>query len=76
MNNTDIDWMKEFPVNSLCRADIQEAGFPDEQIALLTDEDIQSIADKMADWYDEYGFWEDLSSITSALLETKEQPDG
>ena len=75
MNNADIDWNKEFPVNSICRADVKEAGFPDEQIALLTDEDMQAIADKMADWYDEYGLWDDLLSITSSLLETKEHPD-
>lgn len=74
MTNSEIDWNKEFSVNSLCRADIKEAGFSDEQIALLTDEDMQAIADKMADWYDENGFWDDLSSIPCALLETKGGP--
>ncbi len=76
MEHAEIDWTKEFPVNSLCRADVKEAGFTDEQIALLTDEDMQAIANKMADWYDENGFWEDVLSITRALLENKEQPDG
>ena len=76
MNNTEIDWNKEFPVNSICRADVKETGFPDEQIALLTDEDMQAIADKMADWYDEHGFWDDLLSITHAFLAKKEHPDG
>ncbi len=70
-----IDWQKEFPVNSVCRADVKEAGFSDEEIALLTDEDMQAIADKMADLYDENGFWDDLSMVTGALLEKKEQKD-
>lgn len=67
------DWNKEFPVNSLCRADLQEAGFSDEQIAFITDENMQAIAAKMADWYDDNGFWDDLTSITKALLAQKEQ---
>ena len=71
-----IDWNKEFPVNSLCRADIKEAGFSEEQIAQLTDKDMQSIANKMAYCYDENGFWDDLTTITTALLAQKEQPDG
>ena len=67
---------QEFPVNSICREDLKEAGFTDEQIALVTDQDMQAIANKMADWYDEFGFWDDLSAVTAALLEEKEHPDG
>ena len=76
MTNAELDWNKEFPVNTLCRADMQEAGFTDEQIAQITDEDMQAVADKMADWYDDNGFWDDLTSVTSALLAQKEHPDG
>jgi hypothetical protein len=33
-----IDWRKEFPITSICREDLKELGFTDEQIALLTDQ--------------------------------------
>ena len=72
MNNTDIDWNKEFPVNSICRADVKEAGFPDELIAQLTDEDMQAIASKMADWYDENGYWQDLEEAYRIIMEEKD----
>ena len=44
-----IDWNREFSVTSITRADLKEAGFTDEQIAQLTDEDMQAIAEQIAD---------------------------
>jgi hypothetical protein len=70
------DWNKEFPLNSVSRADLKEAGFSDEQIAFISDEDMKAIANKMADWYDENGFWDDLLAITEALLEERKQANG
>ena len=37
-----IDWQKEFPLTSITRANLQEAGLSDEQIAQFTDDDIGS----------------------------------
>ncbi len=69
MENAEIDWTKEFPVNSLCRADVKEAGFTDEQVALLTDEDMQAIAQKMGDLYNENGYWQDLEEACRIITE-------
>lgn len=63
-----IDWHKEFPVTSITRVDLQEAGFTDEQISQLTDEDMVAIASKMEDMYCEYGFWEDLELATNKFV--------
>ncbi len=69
MENAEIDWTKEFPVNSLCRADVKEAGFTDEQVALLTDEDMRAIAQKMGDLYNENGYWQDLEEAYRIITE-------
>jgi uncharacterized ferredoxin-like protein len=69
VNNAEIDWNKEFPVNSICRADVKEAGFPEEQVARLTDEDMQAIAQKMADLYNENGYWQDLEEAYRIIRE-------
>ena len=64
-----IDWNKEFPITSITRADLQEAGFPDEQIQTLTDADMATIAAKMEDMYLDGDFWEDLRIATTTQLE-------
>jgi hypothetical protein len=67
-----IDWQKEFPITSICREDLQECGFTDEQIARLSDEDMEAIASKMADLYLDLGFWEDLQFVTDIRLLEKQ----
>jgi hypothetical protein len=68
-----IDWQKEFPITSICREDLKELGFTDEQIAQLTDEDMETIASKMADLYLDNGFWEDLQFVTDIRLIEKQE---
>jgi len=67
-----LDWQKEFPITSICREDLQECGFTNEQIASLTDEDMQAIADKMADLYFDQGFWDHLKFVTDIRLLEKQ----
>ena len=64
---------KEFVITSVTRADLQEHGFPDEQIALLTDEDMKTIAAAMEDIYCDTGYWDDLELCTKRTLERKEE---
>jgi hypothetical protein len=66
-------WNKEFVITSVTRADLQTHGFPDEQIAQLADEDIETIASAMEDIYCDSGYWEDLELCTKRTLERKEE---
>ena len=68
-----IDWDKEFPITSLTRADLVSAGFSREQVASLTDEDMQEIASAMADVYCDHGYWEDLELCTNRILQAQEE---
>ena len=61
-----INWNKEFPVISITRRDLKDAGLSEKQIAQLTDEDMTAIASKMEDMYCESGFWEVLR-ITATM---------
>ena len=64
---------KEFVITSVTRADLQEHGFPTEQIAQLSDEDMETIAAAMEDIYCDTGYWEDLELCTKRTLERKEE---
>jgi len=66
-----IDWDKEFPIASLTRADLNEAGFSDELIAKLTDEDMLAIASKLEDTYRDNQLSIDLEIAVDHLLESK-----
>ena len=66
-------WNKEFVITSVTRADLQTHGFPDEQIAQLSDEDMETIASAMEDIYCDSGYWEDLELCTKRTLECKEE---
>jgi hypothetical protein len=68
-----IDWNKEFPITSVTRADLVSAGFSQEQVSQLTDEDMQQIASAMEDIYCDHGYWEDLELCTKRTLEHKEE---
>ena len=56
-------WNKEFVITSVTRADLQEHGFPDEKIAQLSDEDMETIAAAMEDIYCDSGY-----CITTAAM--------
>lgn len=43
----EIDWYSEFPLRLFSRAHIKRLGFTDEEIALLTDEDMYTIASEV-----------------------------
>lgn len=64
-----IDWYKEFPITSITRVDLQEAGFTDEQIQTLTDADMEAIASKMEDMYCDGAYWEDLRIVATTRFE-------
>mgnify|MGYP001395023946 CR=1 FL=1 len=66
-----IDWEKEYPIASLTRADLEEAGFSDELIAKLTDEDMATIASKLEDTYRDNQLFIDLEIVVNHFLETK-----
>jgi hypothetical protein len=66
-------WNKEFVITSVTRADLQTHGFPDAKIALLADEDMETIASAMEDIYCDSGYWEDLELCTKRTLERKEE---
>jgi hypothetical protein len=68
-----IDWNKEFPITSVTRADLVSAGFSQQQVSQLTDEDMQQIASAMEDIYGDNGYWEDLDLCTKRTLERKEE---
>lgn len=66
-------WNKDFPIASVTRADLVSAGFSQEQVATLTDADMQEIAAAMADVYCDHGYWEDLELCTNRLLHAQEE---
>jgi len=66
-------WNKEFVITSVTRADLQKHGFSTEQIAQLSDEDMETIASAMEDIYCDTGYWEDLELCTKRTLERKEE---
>ena len=55
---------KAFPVTSVCRADLESAGFD----AANVDDDIMAeLASKMANAYCDMGFWESLAVLADHL---------
>ena len=55
-------WNKEFVVTSVTRADLVSARLSQEQVALLSDAEMQAIASRMEDLYRDGGFWDDVSA--------------
>lgn len=53
-------WHKGFEVSSVSRTDLVQAGFPPELAARLTDEQMEQIAAKMADYYADHGYCDHL----------------
>ncbi len=72
MKRGKIDWNKEFPIASLTRADLKEAGFSDSVIASLTNEDMRTIASKLEDTYRDNQLYIDLEIEVNLLMENKE----
>ncbi len=66
-------WNKSFEVSSVSRADLVQAGFPQELIAQLTDEQMERIAAKMGDYYNNQGYWDDLVAATGHVTDPPER---
>ncbi len=62
------DWHKPFTVAVVTRGDLTEVGLSPEQIAHLSDADMQSIAQEMAALYTDNGYWQDLQEAVHRLL--------
>ncbi len=65
MKNTSINKLyQKFPITSVCRADLKNAGF---NIKGVDGGTMLEISSKMADAYCESGFWESLEIIGENL---------
>ena len=69
------DWHQTFAVAVVTRGDPTEVGLSLEQIDHLSDADMQTIAQKMADLYAENGYWQDLQEAVRQLLSQRYQDD-
>jgi hypothetical protein len=64
-SNNKIDREQEyFPITSVCRDDLEEAGFDTKNV---DDSTMKKLASKMADAYCDFAFWEDLEIIAEYL---------
>ena len=61
-----------FPIMSVCRADLVDAGFSEEEVSKIDDADMRALVSKTADAYCEHVFWIDLEIIARAVLEEKQ----
>ncbi len=55
---------KDFPITSVCRADLENAGFDTKDVDDWT---MSELASKMANAYCDMGFWEDLGILAEYL---------
>jgi hypothetical protein len=55
---------KDFPITSICRADLESAGFNTKNV---DDGTMSELASKMADAYCEFVFWIDLEILADFL---------
>lgn len=71
MNNTitaaksmQEKYYKDFSITSVCRADLEEAGF---DVTNVDDDDMKELASKMANAYCDMIFWADLKILAEYL---------
>jgi hypothetical protein len=71
-----LDWSRTYEVLSMSRRYlVHELGFPTEQVRMLTDEDMERIAQDVRNG-SEIGFDEDVKVATAAVLGEKGEQDG
>jgi hypothetical protein len=58
------EFYKPFPITSVCRADLEQAGFDAKDV---DDDTMSDLASKMSDAYCDIGFWEDLQILAEDL---------
>ena len=63
-------YYKDFPITSVCRADLENAGF---NTTNVDDDTMSELASKMANAYCDIGFWEDLGILAEYLKITKHE---
>lgn len=63
---TDIEqkYYKDFQITSVCRADLEAAGFDTTDVDDYT---MSELASEMANAYCDFGFWEDLKILAEYL---------
>ena len=64
------DACKPFPITSVCREDLLQAGISRKDIAKLDDADMKHLAEEMANAYMNV-YWIDLKIIAEQTLEDK-----
>ncbi len=65
----NVELNKPFPIASVCRADLRGI-LTDEQIASLSDGEMESIADRMGDAFTDSGlYWESLEIMAKHVTE-------
>ena len=65
-------WHKPFLISSVCRADLRGT-LTEEEIAVLSDDEMEDIAEKMSDAHrDAGGYWEALELFAKLVLKRKE----
>jgi hypothetical protein len=58
------EFYKPFPITSVCRADLEQAGFDTKDV---DDDTMEDLASKMADAYCDNGFWIELDVLAEDL---------
>jgi hypothetical protein len=69
---TSNEWNKDFEIASISRRDLETLGLSSQKVDLLTDTDMQHIAQEMANLYVDHAFWSDLRFIVRIVLAEKE----
>lgn len=54
----------EFPITTICKEDVETAGF---DVSNITEEQLQNIANDMEDMYLRDGFWHDLRTSAEEI---------
>jgi len=67
------DAVKMFPITSVCREDLLQAGFKPKDIKKLDDGDMIYLASKMANAYLTEQYWIDLKIIAEYIFSGKER---
>ena len=69
--NQKIDRMKEYFVTSICKEDLLNAGFTENEINILNEGDMEEIARKLENDYLEQTFWQSLEIIARHVYQRK-----
>lgn len=70
-NSRQLESYKDFPITTICRADLEQAGFDSTNVDDYT---MKELASKMANAYCDMGFWEDLDVLADYLkIERREK---